>query len=421
MNETYQKQLTYSQFVEALRGALTHLYDPVALRKNPLMQVLLPHATISSIELRRTLTASIESLKPTSEMPAGVPQHRGYQVLMFRYVQQLSQQEVADQLGFSRRHLTRAQNHAVNLLAGRLATQHALVFAPEPEGQSPRPIVEATTLVGLPEDLNWLAEAGFEDRASLRRVLDATLCIVQPLAAQHGVNLQIEDDLDLPLLEIRPDALRQILVLAMSRTIRSTNGKYMSLRTYLEKSTVVIDVQTAFSSGGSADRASHTQEDESLSVLRYLVEQHGGSFQLQHDPSWLSLQLRLKAAERVSVLVVDDNENTITLLQRYVTETRFQVIPISRPEEALELAVTASPDIVVLDLMMPGLDGWELLGRLKHHPQSSHIPVIVCSILAEEELSLSLGASGYLRKPINRSSFLQALETIYQTQYGLAL
>ena len=59
---------------------------------------------------------------------------------------------------------------------------------------------------------------------------------------------------------------------------------------------------------------------------------------------------------------------------------------------------------------MPQVDGWEVLGRLRQHPLNSHIPTIVCTILAQEELALSLGASAFVRKPVTRQAFLAALD-----------
>ncbi len=62
--------------------------------------------------------------------------------------------------------------------------------------------------------------------------------------------------------------------------------------------------------------------------------------------------------------------------------------------------------------MMPDMDGWEALGRLRQHPLTQHVPVIICTILYEQELALSLGASGYLRKPFTREAFLAALDQL---------
>jgi CheY-like chemotaxis protein len=66
--------------------------------------------------------------------------------------------------------------------------------------------------------------------------------------------------------------------------------------------------------------------------------------------------------------------------------------------------------VIVLDVMMPRIDGWEMLGRLRSNRATSHVPVIVCTIMAQEELALSLGAAGFLKKPVTRQDFLAALD-----------
>jgi CheY-like chemotaxis protein len=60
--------------------------------------------------------------------------------------------------------------------------------------------------------------------------------------------------------------------------------------------------------------------------------------------------------------------------------------------------------------MLPGIDGWELLGRLREHPQIGTAPIIVCTILPQEEFALTLGAAEFLRKPVSREALLSALD-----------
>jgi CheY-like chemotaxis protein len=98
------------------------------------------------------------------------------------------------------------------------------------------------------------------------------------------------------------------------------------------------------------------------------------------------------------------------MLQRYTSGTRYRLVGTQDPEESLSLAEKISPQIIVLDVMMPQVDGWRVLGRLRQHPLTEHVPVIVCSILAQEELALSLGASGFVHKPVTRQAFLAALD-----------
>ena len=100
------------------------------------------------------------------------------------------------------------------------------------------------------------------------------------------------------------------------------------------------------------------------------------------------------------------------LLRRYVSGTRYTLIEATDPGQAERLAQELQPDVIVLDVMIPEVDGWELLGRLQTYPATQHIPIIVCTILVQKELALALGAAAYLRKPVSRNDFLTALDRV---------
>ena len=68
--------------------------------------------------------------------------------------------------------------------------------------------------------------------------------------------------------------------------------------------------------------------------------------------------------------------------------------------------------MIVVDIMMPQVDGLQVLSRFRHHPMLGKIPVLVCSVLPQKDLAASLGASGFLQKPIRREPFLAALDQV---------
>ena len=69
-----------------------------------------------------------------------------------------------------------------------------------------------------------------------------------------------------------------------------------------------------------------------------------------------------------------------------------------------------APHLIVLDVMLPGIDDWELLGRLRAHPRTRAAPIIICTILPQKELALALGAAAFIRKPVSRPALLSALD-----------
>ena len=113
-----------------------------------------------------------------------------------------------------------------------------------------------------------------------------------------------------------------------------------------------------------------------------------------------------------TVLVIDDNDGLVKLVQRYLTDRDCRVIAATNGEEGLRLAQELLPDAIVLDVMMPEMDGWELLQRLRNRPQTATIPVIICSVISDPELAYSLGAALSLPKPISRRDVMDALHQL---------
>ena len=107
-----------------------------------------------------------------------------------------------------------------------------------------------------------------------------------------------------------------------------------------------------------------------------------------------------------------NNEGLVELLQRYLAGYAFRVIAAASGEEGLRLAQGLTPDAIVLDVMMPGMDGWEFLQRLRGRPQMVTTPVIICSVINDPELAYSLGASLFLPKPVSRDDVLAALREV---------
>jgi len=110
------------------------------------------------------------------------------------------------------------------------------------------------------------------------------------------------------------------------------------------------------------------------------------------------------------VLVIDDEQMERDLLQSYISKLGHQVSLASNGDEGLKLAQELMPDVITLDIMMPGMDGWMVLSALKNNPTLAHIPVVIMSILAEKNLGYSLGATDYLSKPIARDQLNSVLK-----------
>ncbi len=108
--------------------------------------------------------------------------------------------------------------------------------------------------------------------------------------------------------------------------------------------------------------------------------------------------------EKPTILVVDDEEDIIELVELNLADEGYRVLGCTTGEKALEIAKSKLPDLIVLDLMLPGIDGLEVCRRLKRSPKTAHIPIVMLTAKVEEAdivTGLELGADDYVTKPFS--------------------
>jgi signal transduction histidine kinase/CheY-like chemotaxis protein len=114
-------------------------------------------------------------------------------------------------------------------------------------------------------------------------------------------------------------------------------------------------------------------------------------------------------ARRVPVLVVEDAAETLLVYEKFLAGTPFQMLSARTVREAREALAAFRPAAIVLDVLLPGEDAWELLAELKRREPTRRIPVLVVSTVDDERKGTALGADAYCVKPIDRQRFVQLL------------
>ncbi|OGT03646.1 MAG: hypothetical protein A2Z65_07230 [Gallionellales bacterium RIFCSPLOWO2_02_58_13] len=110
-----------------------------------------------------------------------------------------------------------------------------------------------------------------------------------------------------------------------------------------------------------------------------------------------------------TVLVVEDNPQAAKLLSLHLIKAGYQTLIAQSGSQALELAAQCRPMAITLDLLLPDMDGWQVLTELKAIPRTRDIPVVIVSVLERQALGFRLGAADYLVKPVERAELLHAL------------
>ena len=124
---------------------------------------------------------------------------------------------------------------------------------------------------------------------------------------------------------------------------------------------------------------------------------------------------------RVRILVVDDEPDILELIRYNLTRNNYDMTGVASGEEAFASVRTSPPDLVVLDLMLPGVDGLEVCRRLKNDGRTADIPVIILSAKGEEAdvvTGLELGADDYLTKPFSPRVLLARIKAVLRRQHS---
>lgn len=117
-------------------------------------------------------------------------------------------------------------------------------------------------------------------------------------------------------------------------------------------------------------------------------------------------------AENKSILIVDDNKETVKLYSALLELEGFQTIPAYDGYQALETLKNQTVDVVLLDIMMPEIDGIEVCRQIKSHPKTEGISIVMVTALSDpenKEQALKAGANGYLTKPVMVDDLINAI------------
>jgi CheY-like chemotaxis protein len=115
------------------------------------------------------------------------------------------------------------------------------------------------------------------------------------------------------------------------------------------------------------------------------------------------------------ILVVDDEEHIVMILKDSLEFSGFQVVTALDGQEALEIVPKESPDLLVLDIGMPKIDGWEVCRRLKSDAKTKHIPIIILTAYAQtsdQKKGAALGADRFITKPCDLTYLVEEINTL---------
>jgi len=320
-------------------------------------------------------------------------------------------------------------------------------------------------LLGLINDILDLSkiEAGkmdlFLETFDVCQMVQDVAAIVRPLVGKNGNTLVVECPEDIDEMHADLTKVRQTLFNLLSNAAKFTNDGTITVQVDRRQETgdrseggitftvsdtgigmtgeQIARLFEAFSQADNSTTRRFGGTGLGLAISRHFCRLMGGDIAVESRPghgstftvslplevgrSMLEVrrsedpELRTSNLERPTpdggptVLVIDDDPATRDLLQRFLTGEGFGVVTAASGEDGLRLARQHRPDVITLDVLMPGVDGWTVLTTLKADPDLADIPVVVLTILDDRDIGFALGAIDYLTKPIDRDRLLKIL------------
>jgi CheY-like chemotaxis protein len=411
-----RKMLSRLEFQAELVDAYAHLYDLVYLRTHPLVELLVSGTNLRRKEkawrLHGVLTGVIDELDPGPNAPAFSREWRRHRLMVLRYVDGIDPQAVADELSISRRHFYREHEAALEAVAGILWDRHMAGMGDEmrsPTAGREDPVGE-DRLALLRMEAARLNQATRYVR--LAEVVGGTIRLVQEMAGHKQIRLRTYLAEDSILVGVDRNTLRQVVLGLLSYLVERVPAGEIEIRESHDDAAVQLTLQAQWPAA-CGEFVRDALASKRFPMLSELARMQQSAVRPFAGPgATVGFEIRLPLMPLRTVLVVDDNEDVLLLFQRYLSPHRFQVTGARSGANVLEMASLLQPYAIILDLMLPEMDGWEVLQALVNRPQTQRIPVIICTILAARQLALSLGAAAFLEKPVTEEALLAALNAL---------
>ncbi len=388
-----------AEFRKQVKDALEHLYDTAYLETHPLLAQYLNPAGGSRLTraqmLRSLVKDAVESLRPQEGSPAGSPEWRSYLSLRYRYVQGMSPGETEIELGISLRQLQRELHKGLDAVTALLWEKRTA--APPVAG-------DAGKLDGDADELETELSQWEITRTAceVQTLVDDAVWMLRPMMEERGIALELDVPASLAPVFVDATLTRQALFKVLRVLVKHAHAAAVSLAGRIDGRLARVLLSTP------AHTPYESEADWQTALL--ICRQQGVDLAATGRPDGgLEIVMALPLAPQSHILVVDDNAAIHQLFERYLAPHHYAILHASNGPAAIALAADARPDAITLDVMMPNVDGWQVLRSLTGNAATAGIPVIVCSVLKEPELAFSLGARAYLKKPVDRLELVATL------------
>ncbi len=390
---------TSAEFTQHIRFALLHLYEINVLEQGPARALAgwlaqaneTPADTSAGQRLHTLLVQAIERMKPLGAPDVSLPAHRNYLILRRRYIDRIPLPQLQVEFSSSSRQFRRDTHRAIDelvLTLGQFSTARQTAQTPQSPSTSDAPAPFLRNIEPL-------------DVWSI--VTDASKTLAAVTSSAH-ITIRTNIQPDLPAANADRAALRLALIKALWLAIAHCRGGTLMLGLSAGEDQVILKLSGL--SDMPCDDATWREADR-------LMDLAGGELRLlPTNDGARQIQISLPRHRRPVVMVIDDDPAMPRIIERYLALQPVQVIGCKSTDDVMGQARRYKPAMILLDILMPHRDGWEVLQELKADPETYHLNLAVCSIWDERDLALTLGADAFFQKPIDRAALLEYIEPL---------
>jgi PAS domain S-box-containing protein len=294
----------------------------------------------------------------------------------------------------------------------------------------------------------------FLEKFDLKSMIHDVVTTVTPLVQKNGNHLDVQVSPDAGSMTADLTKMRQMLFNLLSNASKFTQNGRVGLDAARQGDQIVLHVRDsgigmtpeqlgrlfeAFTQADASTTRKYGGTGLGLAITRRFARMMGGDVTAESVPgSGSTFTIRVPAVvidpkkaaspapaasgpsrpvaptapDARAVLVIDDDPAAQELLRRTLEKDGFRVITASGGDEGLRLAREVRPHVITLDVMMPGKDGWAVLGEIKADPTLRNSPVVMVTILDSRQIAYSLGAAEHLTKPVDLNRFAEIIRRV---------
>ncbi len=304
-------------------------------------------------------------------------------------------------------------------------------------------------------------EAGKVDisvnQVNIENLLEVIYENLQPLSAKKGLEFNIVKETNLPMIETDEERLQQVLTNIIGNAVKFTEKGNVTIYAESDNENINLkvkdsgigipksDIPHIFDKFRQVDGSSSRNYEGTglgLSIVFELVNIIGGKINVESEIGkgsvfTVSVPIKWKGemiskitenfhpaeiiSERKTILVVDDDLDAVNEIRSFLEEIGYNTIGTTMATDVIRLAEKYRPFAITLDVIMPDLDGWEVLQRLKKNKLTQDIDVIMVSVSSDKETGLALGAVGHITKPVDKEILIKEIKRLHNNPYKIMI